>query len=166
MNDRLKGIGSVLFGLGAMLAFVAVITVFIKGAVWGEHVLQWLVAAAGLVFLIDLLVLLPLAIFRRTRPWAGLALYISSFVFGLTSWFVSLLQTYELWGLVSTILGLLFWGLGVVPMGFLATLFKGMWPELFWMTFYIVMTFGTRYLGALWVEAGRKEASEEVIVLD
>jgi hypothetical protein len=103
-----------------------------------------------------------LTIFRRSRPWAGLALYLSSYLFGLVTWFLGLLLTYTLWGLVATIIGLLFAGVGVVVMGILATLFKGMWPELMWLTIYLVVTFGTRTLGMLLAASGEKTAREQI----
>jgi membrane protein YdbS with pleckstrin-like domain len=82
-----------------------------------------------------------------TRPWAGLGFFISSYIFGLTGWFMGLLLTWAIWGGVVVIIGLLFMGIGVVPLGMLATLFNGMWLELGLLTFVLILTFGLRTLG-------------------
>jgi hypothetical protein len=55
MSERLKRIGSAVLGVLVVVALIAIPIMFIKGAVWmGEHVMQWLINAAGLVFLLDL----------------------------------------------------------------------------------------------------------------
>ena len=152
MREKLKNLGAAAFGFAMVAAGVAVVTLFFKGAEWlGEHVLQGLLNAASMIFLFDVLLLLPLAISRRCRPWSGLGLYLSSLLFGLTTWFIGLLLTSSLWGIGPTIIGLLFMGVGVVPMGMLATFLKGMWPELMWLTIYSVVTIGSRMIGAKFV---------------
>ena len=156
MSERLKSIGSTMLGCLVALAFLAVPIVFVKGAVWmGEHVIQWLINIAVLAFILNILLVLPLAAFRRTRPWAGIVLYCSSYLFGLATWFLGLLLTYSLWGIVPTIIGLLFLGVGVVVMGILATLFKGMWPELMWLVIYLVVTVAFRMVGLTFASTGK-----------
>jgi len=148
MNERIRHIGNTVLGLVLLLAFCVLGIMFVKGSVWmGEHVMQSLVNTASLVLVVDLIILLPLAIFSRLRPWIGLVLYISSYLFGLVTWFLGLLLTYTLWGLAATVVGLVLAGVGVVAMGILATLFKGMWPELMWLIIYLAVTFGIRAIG-------------------
>jgi len=162
MKERLKGIGNIILGLVMILALSVLVIMFIKGSVWmGEHVMQWLINAASLVLVLDLIIFLPLAIFRRLRPLVGLALYISSYLFGLVTWFLGLLLTYTLWGLAATVVGLVLAGVGVVVMGILATLFKGMWPELMWLIIYLVVTFGTRAIGLRLTMFGEPKTGEE-----
>jgi hypothetical protein len=162
MNERIKSIRNIVFGLVMILAFSVLLIMFIKGSVWiGEQVIQWLVNVAGIVLVLDLIILLPLAIFCRLRPWVGLALYISSYIFGLVTWFLGLLLTYTLWGLVATIVGLVLAGVGVIVMGILATLFKGMWPELMWLIICLIVTFGTRAIGIRLTIFDKTKTSEE-----
>ncbi len=147
-NERLKSIGNSMLGIVVFLAFSVLCIICIKGTVWmGEHAMQWLLNAASLVFVLDLIIIFPLAMFRRLRPWVGVALYSSSFLFGLATWFLGLLLTYSLWGLPATVVGVLLMGGGVVVTGLLAALFEGVWPGLMWLIIYIVGTFGTRAIG-------------------
>jgi hypothetical protein len=51
---------------------------------------------------------------------------------------------YLLWGYGGLIVGLVFAGIGVVPVAFLATIFNGYWHQLGELVFATVLTFGTR----------------------
>lgn len=134
----------------AMLALIALfIAVIIFGGVWvGERVLPWLIGLCELAVGFNILVLLPLAVIPPTRQWAGLGFFLSSYVFGLTGWFMGLLLTYILWGPIAVIVGLLIMGIGVVPTAMLATLFNGMWPEFGMLVLAVVLTYGLRLLGS------------------
>ena len=104
-----SNIGSCGVGLVILLAMLALPVLFIVGAaVVAEKVLPWLVLLCILVLGFNLIVLLPLALIPPTRPWAGLGFYISSYVFGVTGWFMGLLLTWVLWGFVAVLIGLLF----------------------------------------------------------
>ena len=94
-----------------------------------------------------IIVLTPLALISRTRHWAGLGFFISSYVFGLTGWFMGLLLTWTLWGSLAVLIGLFIFGIGVVPIAMLATLFDGMWAELGLLFMAVILTFGFRTLG-------------------
>ncbi len=96
---------------------------------------------------ICIVILGPLALLRFTRPWAGIGYFIASYVFGLTGWFMGLLLTWMLWGGFAVIIGLVFLGVGVIPIAMLATLFKGMWAELGLLILAVVLTYGLRVLG-------------------
>jgi len=100
----------------------------------------------------DLLILLPAGIFKKIRPYAGIGLFISSYVFGLTLWLTGLLITYVLWGIWAVIIGLFILGIGVVPIAILATLFSGVWSMFGFLLFMVFVTFGTRVLGMTWAE--------------
>jgi len=55
----------------------------------------------------------------------------SSFVVGFAAWLYGFGFTYTLWGGFAVILGLFLFGIGVVPMGLVATGINGMW-DAFW----------------------------------
>ncbi len=151
MNERIKDIGNIALGIVVIFAFSVIGIMFVKGSIWmGEHFMQSLVNVASLVLVIDLIIILPLAISSRLRPWVGVVLFISSYIFGIVTWFLGLLLTYSLWGLAATVIGLVLAGVGVVVMGFLATLFKGMWMEMMWLIIYLAVTFGVRAIG-IWL---------------
>ena len=70
------------------------------------------------------ILLLPLAAFKTTRGFAGLALTIVSYVFGVTAWLYGAACSFAAFGWVGLIIGLLFAGIGVVPLAMIAGIFK------------------------------------------
>ena len=101
---------------------------------------------------IDLL-LLPLALWRRMRSGIGWLYVISSFVFGASLWFMSAITTFVLWGPVALVVGLVLFGVGVVPMAILASLLRAIsghsryWGPFGSEIFILFLTFGVRALG-------------------
>ena len=151
MRDKLREVANLLLGIFIFLAILAVPVLFIVGAEWlSVRLLPWFVRASLLAFAVLLLVLLPLAAFRRSRPFASMAMLIVSYVFGATVWMEGLLLTMALWGTFAVVFGLLLAGVGVVPMAMLAALFKGMWSSVAELVVLTVLTFATRIF-ALWV---------------
>jgi len=65
-------------------------------------------------------------------------------VFGLFLWVLGLIPTYHLWGGLAVFLGLFLFGVGVVPVAMLATLFKGMWLQFGELVFLTALVFGVR----------------------
>jgi uncharacterized protein YacL len=65
-------------------------------------------------------------------------------------WCSGVAVTYDLWGTVGVIIGLLIAGVGIVPVAMLATFFHGEWEGLIEFMILIVLTFGLRLLG-LWL---------------
>ena len=111
--------------LGAVLAFLwpAVVWVF-----------------AGLV------VILPFALFRKTRGFVGLAMLIASYVLGLAVWLWGLGVTWILWGGWAVLLGLIVLRFGVVPFALIAASFDGQWDTVLHMAVAMFVLFGTRWL--------------------
>ena len=102
-----------------------------------------------LALAIAIFVLLPLTIWRKTRGAAGAGLLITSYIFGLTTWLLSAAVTFGSFGWFGLIIGLLFLGVGVVPLAIIGAIFKldngGLALVLFVM---VVVTFGARFGGA------------------
>ena len=120
----------------------------IKGGVWlSERITPWLFGVSWLTLFLAFLGFLPLCASKETRGVGGLGLFVASYIFGVTLWFWSLLLTYTLWGGIALIIGLLFAGVGVVPIALLATAFKGEWAIFGELLLLLVATFGTRGLG-------------------
>lgn len=148
IQSSLKNVGTYALGIVILLAVIAVPAIMIAGGVWlGEKILPWLVLLSVIALGVCIVILGPLALIRYTRPWAGMGYFISSYVFGLTGWFMGLLLTWMLWGGFAVIVGLVFLGVGVIPIAMLATLFKGMWAELGLLILSVVLTYGLRILG-------------------
>ena len=149
MGDKLKSAGSMAFGLAIFLAMLAMPFIFIKGAMWAsENVLPPLINIGWFALALVLFVLLPLSIFKHLRAYTGGTILISSYLFGLICWLMGFVVTYMLWGLWAIVVGLLFLGGGVVPIAMLASLFKGEWSAIAVLLALVVLTFGTRLLGA------------------
>jgi len=148
LKSTLSNIGSYAFGLVVMLALLAIPILFIMGGVWiGEKILPWLMLLSFFLLAFNIIILVPLALIPLTRQWAGIGFFISSYIFGLTGWFMGLLLTWILWGGIAVVIGLLIMGIGVVPIAMLATLFNGMWPDLGLLLLAVILTFGLRTLG-------------------
>lgn len=149
VKETLGAIGGLALMLAIAAVGIAIVIAFILGGVWGsKHLLPWLTVISFVVFAIVIFVLLPLAIPRATRGFSSISMLIASYVFGATLWMFGLLLTYFTWGIVAVIIGLVFFGVGVVPIALLATLFKGMWGPFFTLILLAIATYGCR-IGAM-----------------
>lgn len=155
MHSKVAAVGKYGLGMVGCLVMLSLPALFLVGAeILGEFVLPWLLLTCPVVLGLSALVVCPLAIFRVTRPWAGLVMVIGSYVFGLTAWFLGFLLTLDLWGPIAVIIGLFIFGVGIVPIAMLATLLNAMWLELGILSLAILLTFGYRIGGYGLVEAG------------
>jgi hypothetical protein len=147
VNRSLLQAKGCLVALLVMACLAVVALLFLHGGVWlGEKLLPWLLQLAAVTGVVVLLVFLPLAIKPRTRPYAIRGLGYASLIFGLTLWVLGLTVTYRLWGGVAVLLGLVLLGVGVVPMGMLASLLAGEWFILGQLVVLAVLTYATRWL--------------------
>lgn len=151
MKDLLKSIGSYIILIGIIIGVTFIATFFLKGGVWlGTKVLPWLSIIMWPVLAIDILIILPLGFFKKTRVASAIGLVVSSYVYGLTLWFWALLLTYFIWGVVAVIIGFVIAGVGVVPIAMLATAIEGEWAITGQLFLLLVLTFGSRILGIYW----------------
>ena len=148
MKDKLKLVGIYILGVCIFVGVIFVGVMFVKGSVWlGARVYPWLLLIATLAFWVTLLIFLPLALFRRTRFFAGMSTYFASFVFGLTLWFWAILLSYSIWGIAGIVVGLFLGGIGVVPIAMLASLFNGLWSTLGQLVLLTAITLSCRFFG-------------------
>lgn len=131
-----------------------------------ETIMYWLFVFAIITFLVDLLILLPFCIFRKTKLYASIGLVCSSYIFGITLWFSGFNLTFELWGIVALIIGLAVVGLGVIPMAILATILNGLWSELILLVILGVLAYGTRILGLTLSDKEHQYQKKEGIFYD
>lgn len=97
---------------------------------------------------IIVVVLLPMALFRATRSAAGTGIFFSSYLFGLTTWFLGATVTFVTWGWVGLLIGLIIAGVGVVPIGILAAFISLKEPTLgFSLIAMVVIVIATRMGG-------------------
>lgn len=162
MREILESIGGFLVGIAVFLLIIFLAMLFIKGGVWiGIKIMPWLSRIMWIVFALDIFIVLPLGIFKKTRIASGTGLVISSYIFGATLWFWTLLITYFAWGAIAIILGLFIAGIGVVPIALLISIIKGQWATLGLIIFFIVLIFGSRVLGLYFGKSADELAYEE-----
>jgi len=109
------------------------------------------------LFYLLLFILLPLAIFKKTRPFSGLIMALASYLFGVALWIYSAIITYLLWGWIAVFIGIFLAGVGVLPVAILATIFHGDWSVFGNLIFGTVLTFGSRFLGIYLIEKADQE---------
>ena len=155
--EKLKAVGRIVFGFVLILGVPIGIFVLAKGSGWAaEHVLPALFVLGALVLFLDLFLLVA-SVVKPVRLVAGPTLYASSYLFGGILWLSGLVYTYALWGMVGVLVGFLVLGIGVVPIGMMATLLHGQWEPFFSLVLLTVITFGFRIAGvALLASTGAK----------
>jgi len=148
MGDFLKSIGWFIMGIAMLLGIIFLAVFFIKGGVWlSAKVIPWLFPINGLVFALNILIILPLGIFKKTRHASGIGLVVSSPVYWLTLWVWALLLTNAIWGQAAVFIGLFIAGVGVVPIAMLATAMIGEWLITGQLILLLVLAFGSQMLG-------------------
>lgn len=149
VKDVATGLGGLLLFLAIAAVGIVIATFLIYGAGWASSkLLPWFSILTWVTFAIVIFILLPLAIPRATRGFSSVAIFISSYVFGVTLWMMGLLLTLSIWGVTAVIIGIALGGVGVLPIAMLATLFNGYWLPLIELILLTVATFGSR-IGAL-----------------
>lgn len=148
MKELFKSIGGFILGIGFFLAVILFAMFFIKGGVWiGEKVLPWLSIIMWIVLILNILILAPLSILKKTKGFSAIGIYISSYTYGITLWFWGLILTYLIWGPMAVFIGLFLAGIGVVPIAIIATAIEGEWTVVGELIFLILLTYGSRYFG-------------------
>jgi len=148
MKENLKMAGYIAIFIALAIGSILLIALFIKGGIWiSERIYPWLAIITGIALFITIFCLLPTAIFKRSRGFAGAGLLIASYVFGVTLWVSAFLLTYTIWGGVALIVGLFLMGIGIVPIAMLATAFVKQWSIFGQLILLLVMTFETRLFG-------------------
>lgn len=108
----------------------------------------FLLPAAWIVFAVVLFVVLPMLLWRRTRGVASLALVVASFIFGVTTWCLGAAVTFISFSWLGLMLGLVIFGLGVVPLGIIGAFFSlGMNDLGVSLLVMAAISVGTRFLG-------------------
>lgn len=116
---------------------------------WTSGCYTILLAISWLALALVLLVLLPMALFRRLRAWSGSAIFYSSYLFGATTWLLGALVTFASYGWPGFIIGFLLLGVGVVPIGIFGAFFDLESGRLgVSLVVMLIVTYGARLVGA------------------
>ncbi|MHB1681097.1 MAG: hypothetical protein ACYCTB_11430 [bacterium] len=120
-----------------------------------KHILDPLTPIGTILTVVDILILLPLSLFKKLRIYTGFIIYLSSFLFGFLAWLAGFIITYITWGIIGVIIGVLLLGVGVVPMAFLIVLFKGQWMQVLNLIILVVSAFVARIAGLLFMKSAK-----------
>jgi hypothetical protein len=107
----------------------------------------YLMKAFWTVLILEFFVILPISFIPKCKEFCSNTIIYASYFYGFLTWVWGFVAAYFIWGKTGIIVGLLLFGVGVVPVGFLAALLNGQWLGLAFITFGIVLTYGTRAIG-------------------
>ena len=136
------------FGIVAVLGIGLVVTAaqVLLGAALGAWLLAdvfpWVVRLANVLQLLAVLVLRPVAIFRKARGFSGKGLLLISGVNGVALFVSSGIVLFQNWGIIGVALGFVFFLIGMVPLALLSLVTKGNWPvlgQLAYLTAFVVV---------------------------
>ncbi len=127
-KEVITGIGGCLLFLVVQFTFLFVL--IIRGVTWiAENIYPWVsIICAGFIIL-ALPISILLAFFKKTRAVSGVGFILSSYALGINLWLSSLILAYVYAGVFWMIVGLLFGGIGVVPIAFIAALIRAEWSS-------------------------------------
>ena len=164
----LKSTGGVLLGIAAFVGIIiAIILVFSLGAQVAFAIAPFINGLASVLIVINVLLLL-VALIPSVRATAGIIILISSYIYGLSAWIYGLAVSLALWGWIAVIIGMILGGVGVVPIGLLASILTGHW-EMFWpLLLTSLLTYAAGIVGSLLIGSAeiRREREAARNVLD
>ena len=94
---------------------------------WMESIFVWLGSEFPWVLSGWIVVVLPTLIFRRTRALGAKTLLYSSYYTGFSCWWFCFILCYRALGGFWLLFGLIFMGVGVVPLAFVGLMVKSFW---------------------------------------
>jgi hypothetical protein len=149
-----------------MIGVLVLIALLLRGMVWAsEKALPWLTTGSEIALGICVFIFLPLCIFRKTRPWAGLGFCFASYLFGACLFAFACIVDVQIWGYWGLVVGLVLAGVGVVPVALLATLLHAEWAWFANLIISIIITFGARALG-VWLTTRARNYEEPLFEED
>jgi len=149
------------FALAVIVALAALIALFVSGIVFvSQHLVWYVVAGAIAAFWLCVIVFLPLSLFGRTRAFAVIGVLGAAFLFALATWMLGLLATYQAWGGLGVVIGLVLGIVGIVPLGLIAALFSAQWLILGQLIAGIVLTYAARRFAATLSARAAREAAD------
>lgn len=157
----LKSIGGTLLGIAFFVGvIIATILFFTFGAKMAFVISPFVNGLAGILLTINIILLL-FAVIPKARGVIGNIIIFSSFIYGLSAWIYGLAVTLAIWGWLGVIIGVFLGGIGVVPIGMLASVLSGHW-NLFWPLLINVATyFGAIIIGGLLVGSVERQNEKQ-----
>lgn len=146
MKELLKNISSIILGMLIFLAAMLLLMFLLKGDLWfSKKIFPWATIIFYTTIIVDIIILLPLSFFRKTREVGMVGLLISSYLFGLVLWVYSFLTVYSVWGWEAIIIGTILAGVGVIPIAVVAVILNSQWVIFLQLVLLIILTFGIKF---------------------
>jgi hypothetical protein len=165
LKDTAAGIGGCLLYLALTFGVLTLLVLLLRGVGWvAANVYPWVVFTAGIALFIVVPISLLLSIFKKSRRIGSVGLFISSYLIGLSLWIWSLIVAYSLAGTVWLIIGLIFGGIGVVPIAFIAALLSREWSVAGQILITAVVVYAMRWFGLFLEERLEREKAAESFV--
>lgn len=121
--------------------------------VWSGAAYSLLLPWAELGLVMVVLFAGPLALFKRTRPYAAQGLLVTSYAIGITTWFLGATVSFATFGILGLLIGIVLMGVGVVFIGMVgAVVVMGVWDLALSLLVMSILTYILRFGGA-WLEA-------------
>jgi hypothetical protein len=141
-------IGNLLLLMFFIIGVLAVVMLFVRDGVWvQENIYPIVQTIAGISLFTVFPLSLLLTIFRKTRGISGLLLFIESYIFGFSLWLFSLIILNLLGGRIGVIIGLVFAGIGVIPVAIIASALHGYWSTAGEILLAGILIILARYIG-------------------
>ncbi len=147
MLERIKEIGGIGSGLILMVFVFAGIILFVKGSFWVLLNLFDLFAAINTWVFGLILLLVFISVVPKMRIYTGLGIHYLTYIWGALFWLLCLGITYQYWGIIGILVGIIFLGLGVFFTAFLVALFNGGIMAALMIVLNLAMIYGVRALG-------------------
>jgi hypothetical protein len=153
MNSKLKSMVSSVGVFGGcalyLILAIGILVVFFTA-------LNFLAGLANILAAVSLIALIPLlllALFAGgARKFCGNGTLLISYILGASTWLTATVYLNELWGPTAVVIGVLMFGIGSVPLGFIALLFHGQVGIAFMLLGQLILVYILRALG-IWIEA-------------
>lgn len=150
-KEYVSGLGSCLLPVAIVVVGTVSLMVLFFGAAWeSERLLPFFTTLSLIALGFSILIVLPLAIPRATRSFASIALFVMSYIFGITVWMKGLLLCLVIWGIWSVLIGVVLAGIGVFPIAVLATTIEEQWTHLIELFLLVFVTYTAR-IGAIFI---------------
>ena len=154
IKETMLGLGGCVFLAALAIGNIALLVMLLRGTPWiAENFYPWTVQAAKGALFFVVPTCSVLAFFRKGRGIGGLGLVLSSYVIGFSLWVWSLIVAYALAGVFWIIVGLLFVGIGVIPIAMVAAALNAQWSVAGQMLIGIIVVYTLRVVGTLLVNS-------------
>jgi len=165
MKEKIKDF---LYGIGGIGFIVLIITAFSLLIIGGARLFEIIYPVLEKISIFNwsiVWLLVILSIVPRFRKITGNGIVLGTYIGGAVFWLLCFYITYSLWGLLGIFIGVLFFGLGVVPTAVLALLFDGQFIQALILIFISLQILLMRYLG-VWIITKYKPKKETVLKQD